>query len=99
MAAGKTVRFALGTPTADVLFDFDGLSGDHIVLDTSTGSGVWTLSDAGETNDITYCEIRRSTATGGATFEAFIRKGNVNGGNSGWDFGPTKVGPFPTFLG
>lgn len=97
---GKTVKFkALQTVTV-ASFDFDGGSGNRIVLDTDTGADTWTLSDDTGTNSVTNCAIYRSVAEGGAVFEALISNGNQNGGgNSGWDFGESAViGPFPTFL-
>lgn len=95
-AGGKTVKFKASQTVTVTTFDFDGGSGDLIVLDTDTGSGTWTLSKSSGTVSVTYCDIHRSTATGGATFEASTDDGNVDGGgNSGWDFsggGTTPTG-------
>lgn len=86
-AGGKTVKFKASQTVTVTTFDFDGGSGDPIVLDTDTGSGTWTLSTSSGTVSVTYCDIHRSTATGGATFEAFTSNGNVDGGgNTGWSF-------------
>ena len=86
-AGGKTVKFKASQTVTVTTFDFDGGSGDLIVLDTDTGSGTWTLSDSTGTNTVEYCDIHRSTATGGATWEALTSAGNVDGGgNTGWTF-------------
>jgi len=94
------VKFKASQTVTVTTFDFDGGVGDKILLDTDTGSGTWTLSVSTGTVSVTYCEIYRSTATGGATFEAFTSNGNYDGGsNAGWDFGgEVVVGPFPTFF-
>jgi hypothetical protein len=84
---GKTVKFQASKTFTVADFDFDGASGNLITLDTDTGSGTFTLSDSSGTNQVTYCHIYRSTATGGATWLAYTSDGNVDGGgNSGWSF-------------
>jgi len=84
----KTVKFTAGETFICTLFDFSGTSGHLIILDTDTGAGTWTISDAAGTNTVEYCDITNSAAAGGATWQAFIAAGNVDGGgNSGWNFG------------
>lgn len=86
-AAGKTVKFKASQTVTVASFDFDGADGDLITLDTDTGADTWTLSDSSGTDSVTYCDIHRSAAAGGATFLAYTSDGNVDGGgNTGWSF-------------
>jgi hypothetical protein len=87
LTANKTVKFQQGKTITVSSFDFTGASGQLITLDTDTGSGTFTLSDTTGTNQVEYCHIYRSVATGGATWLAYTTDGNVDGGgNSGWVF-------------
>lgn len=87
LTANKTVKFQQGKTITVSSFDFTGASGQLITLDTDTGSGTFTLSDTTGTNQVEYCDIHRSVATGGATWLAYTTDGNVDGGgNSGWVF-------------
>jgi len=90
----KTVLFKAGETFTVADFDFAGTSGHLITLDTDTGAGTWTISDASGTNQVEYCDIHRSAATGGASWLAYTADGNVDGGgNSGWSFsGATSTG-------
>lgn len=54
---------------------------------TGTSTGGWTISDSSGTNAVEYCDISYSTATGGATWNAYTSLGNTDSGNnSGWTF-------------
>ncbi len=89
----KTVKFTAGTTTTVASFDFTGTAGHLITLDTDTGAGTFTLADTTGTNQVEYCDIHRSTAGGGATWNAFTSDGNVDGGgNSGWRFSAATIG-------
>lgn len=79
--AASTVKFTDGTTTTVSSF-----VADSVAL-TGTGTAGWTLSDASGTNSVTNCTIDHSTATGGATWNAYTTNGNTDGGsNVGWIF-------------
>jgi hypothetical protein len=51
------------------------------------GSGSWSISMSSGTVNATNCTISNSTAEGGATFNALVDNGNIDGGgNTGWNF-------------
>lgn len=80
-----TIRFSVGTTTTVNDFTVSGTAG-NIVTISSTG-GAFTLSKTSGTVNVNYCSISNSTATGGATWQAFTANGNTNGGgNTGWIF-------------
>mgnify|MGYP000340451492 CR=1 FL=1 len=84
---GKALRFTNGKTYYMAELDLTGSGAGQITLDTSTGSGTFTFSDSTGTNQVEYCTITRSDATGGATWLAYTSDGNVDGGgNSGWVF-------------
>lgn len=84
---GQTYKFTDGTTTTITGdFDPDGASGQVNTV-TGTSTGGWTISKASGTIDINYVTLSYSTATGGATWNAYTTNGNTNGGNnSGWNF-------------
>lgn len=89
--AGRTQLFTAGTTTTVTTFDAIGGLGTEITIGSVTASG-HTLSAAAGTISVEYCNISRSTAQGGATWEAFTSDGNVDGGNnSGWDFSGSAI--------
>jgi len=89
LTPGKTVKFEAGQTFTVTSFDFTGTAGNLILLDTDTGASTFTLSDATGTNQVEYCDIHRSAATGGAAWLAYTVDGNVDGGsNTGWLFAP-----------
>lgn len=54
-----------------------------------------TISDSSGTNTATYLTIQDVAATGGATWQAFLSSGNVDGGNNtGWDFNSLQTGRY-----
>ena len=78
--------FTAGTTTTVTNFNVAGTSGNLVTIGSATASN-HTLSKSSGTVSVQYCSISRSTATGGATWEAFTSNGNVDGGNnSGWKF-------------
>ena len=83
-----TILFTAGTTTTFTSgFSLSGTAGNLITIGSVTAAS-HTLSKASGTVSVSYCSISYSTATGGATWEAFTTNGNVNGGNnSGWNFG------------
>jgi hypothetical protein len=61
-------------------------------LQSTTLGSTATLSQASGTVDVSYLTIRDITATGGATFNAFVDQNNVDAGNvNGWDFGISPI--------
>jgi autotransporter-associated beta strand protein len=54
-----------------------------------------TITDPSGTNTATYLTIQDIAATGGATWQAFLSSGNVDGGNNtGWDFNSLQTGRY-----
>ncbi len=83
----KAIRFTAGTTQTFTSFALTGTAGNLITIDTNTGASTFNLSDSTGTNQIYYTSVTRSVAGGGATWNAFLSDGNVNGGgNSGWAF-------------
>lgn len=77
--AGTTSTFLSG-------FSLSGTAGNLITIGSATAAS-HTLSKAGGTVSVSYCSISRSSATGGAIWQAFTSNGNVDGGNNtGWLF-------------
>lgn len=87
--------FTAGTTQTVAAFTASGAASNLVTI-TSTAPGTpATLSKASGTVTASYLDIADSTATGGATWDADIARGNVDhGGNSGWVFG--VVAPPPT---
>lgn len=87
--------------TAGVTYNVTGGSGTgaQFRADTVSGAPTWTISDTTGTNAVEYCLIENSTASGGATWNAFTSLGNVdNGGNTGWNFTAPPSGNSSNFF-
>ena len=83
----KAIRFTAGTTQTFTSFALTGTAGNLITIDTNTGADTFTLSDSAGANQVYYTSVTRSTAGGGATWNAFTSDGNVDGGgNTGWVF-------------
>ena len=82
-----TVLFTSGTTTTFTEgFSLSGTSGNKITIGSTTTTP-HTLSKASGTINVKHCNISYSTATGGATWNAFTSRGNIDGGNNtGWIF-------------
>ncbi len=79
---GATLTLTSGTTTT-----VSALSFGTATLNSSSGGSAATLSKASGTVTVTGLTITDSTATGGATWNAFTSDGNEDGGgNSGWVF-------------
>lgn len=88
--AGTTSTFLSG-------FSLSGTAGNLITIGSATAAN-HTLSKASGTVSVSYCSISRSSATGGAIWQALTANGNVNGGNNtGWIFS-TGSGNFLMFF-
>lgn len=78
--------FTAGTTTTVTNFNVSGTSGNLVTIGSASAAN-HTLSKASGIVNVNYCSISRSTATGGARWQAYTINGNVNGGNnSGWKF-------------
>jgi hypothetical protein len=61
-------------------------------LQSTTPGSTATLSQASGTVDASYLNIKDNTATGGATFNAYVDQGNIDAGNvDGWNFGISPI--------
>jgi hypothetical protein len=86
-AGPRTFTFTSGTTQTVTNFNVSGTAGNLVTI-TATSTGAATLSKTSGTVSVSYCNISKSNATGGATWRALTADGNVDGGgNSGWTFG------------
>ena len=93
-----SVFFAAGQTNTFNNFSLSGTSGNLIVIDSSTAAS-HTLSKPSGIVSVAFCAISNSTATGGASWQAYTVNGNLdNGNNSGWLFSdappPAQPGNF-----
>jgi hypothetical protein len=87
-----TITFTAGTTQTVSSFTASGTSGNLVTLQSSSAGSRFTLSDSSGANTVSYCSIKDSIATGGATWQAFTAEGNVNSGNNlGWIFSAIPV--------
>lgn len=81
-----TVKLKNGVTSTVGAFATSGANLKYLAS-TSAGSAA-TLSQASGTVSVSNLSIKDITATGGATWNAFVENNNINaGGNTGWDFG------------
>jgi hypothetical protein len=95
-----SILFTAGTTSTFSNFSLSGTAGNLITIGSVTAAS-HTLSKASGTVSSSYLSISRSTATGGATWEALTANGNVDGGNNtGWIFGAVapSTGNFLVFF-
>jgi hypothetical protein len=84
-----TITLTAGTTQTVAAFGVSGTAGNLITLNSSTAGTRATLSDSVGTVEVSNVSIQDINATGGATWNAFLKTGNVDAGNnSGWDFFP-----------
>jgi hypothetical protein len=82
-----TVKLKNGTTSTVGSFATGAGTTQRFLQSTVAGTQA-TISDASGTNTATYLTIQDIAATGGATWNALLTSGNVNGGNTdGWNFG------------
>lgn len=92
----STITFTAGTTQTVSQFTASGTSGNLLTLNSSSPGSQFTLYDASGTNNVSFCSITDSNATGGATWNSLLTNGNVDGGNNlGWVF--TAVPPVVTY--
>ncbi len=100
--AASTITLTSGTTQTVTNFTLSGSAGNLVTLNSSTPGSPATLSKSTGTVSVSYVNIVDSTATGGATWQAYTSNGNVDGGgNSGWDFGAlvaAAIGAFFAFF-
>lgn len=97
IGAPKTVIFTSATTQTVTSFVAAGTIGNVITIQASTPGLAGTLSDTTGTNAVTYCSIKDSAATGGATWTD--TDGTNVSGNAGWSFLSSYLYfPLPTFL-
>lgn len=84
----KTIRLESGTTTTITSsLVLSGISGKLVTLSATSSSQATISALPGVPTPATYTTISYSNATGGATFNALLTDGNVNGGNNtGWNF-------------
>ena len=86
--SSKTQTFTNG-------FSLLGTAGNLITINSTTSGVQHTLSKASGTVSVSFCNIKDSNATGGATWYSLTSNGNVdNGNNTGWIFSL-----FPVYVG
>jgi hypothetical protein len=80
-----TIKFKSGATSSAGTFAIAG--SPSVTLNATTGGSAATISQTTGTVDASNATIKDITATGGATWNAFLISGNVDdGGNTGWDF-------------
>ena len=79
-----TFTFTAGTTTTLTNWNISGTAGNLVTIGSATAAS-HTLSKASGTVSANYLSISRSTATGGATWNA--SNSTDGGNNSGWNFG------------
>ena len=95
-----SILFTAGTTSTFTNWNASGESTRLLTIGSVTAAS-HTLSKASGTVSVSFCSISRSSATGGATWEALTSNGNVNGGNNtGWLFSPfvASTGNFLMFF-
>lgn len=86
-ARPSTVILTSGTTQTVSNFTLSGTAGNLVTLQSSTAGSPATLSKSSGTVSVSYLSIKDTTATGGATWNAFTSNGNADGGgNTGWNF-------------
>ncbi|MEE8131659.1 MAG: prepilin-type N-terminal cleavage/methylation domain-containing protein [Candidatus Paceibacterota bacterium] len=81
-AAGKQLTFTAGTTqTVSSLLTLTGASGNLIPLRSSTDGSKWYITDSG-TENVSYVDVKDSTATNSITTSNSINSGN----NANWVF-------------
>lgn len=85
----KTVLFTSGTTTTVTNWNVYGVAGANVAISATTPGSAATISIASGTVNSYFLTLTDSTATGGATFNAYAST-NVSG-NTGWNFGASRV--------
>ena len=84
-----TFTLPASTTTTVSALSLAGTAGNLVTLDSSSSGTPATLSKASGGVDVSFLSIKDSAATGGATWNAPLSAGNIDGsGNVGWNFFP-----------
>jgi hypothetical protein len=84
-----TISFKSGATSSAGTFDIAGSGLPAVTLNATTSGSAATISQTTGTVNASNAIIKDITATGGATWNAFISNGVSDGGNNtGWNFGP-----------
>lgn len=92
--AGRNIKFTAGTNTTVQSFVATGSAGNIINI-TSASAANHTLYQASGTNTVSYCNISRSWATGGATWNANDGTCTDELNNTGWVFASAPASSSP----
>ena len=80
-----TIKFKSAATSSAGTFAIVG--SPSVTINATTGGSAATISQTTGTVNASNATIKDITATGGATWNAFVTNNNVNdGGNTGWDF-------------
>lgn len=94
-----TITLAAGTTQTVGEFGVSGTAGNLITLNSSTSGTRATLSDSGRVNYVSFVSIKDISATGGALWNAFLSRGNVDAGNNlGWNFVSSRITVFRSIM-
>lgn len=93
--SAHTLLFTAGTTTTVSTLNIVG-TGNLKTLASVTPGSAWTLSSASGTRQVDFTSIQDSTASGGATFNAYHSL-NISG-NTGWSFKPQQGESFFAFF-
>ena len=81
-----SVLFTAATTNTFSNFSLSGTSGNLVTIGSVTAAS-HKLSKASGVVDVSYCSIKDSNATGGASWQSYTINGNVDAGNNtGWNF-------------
>jgi len=86
-SAGNSIYFQPGKTQAITSLSVDGTSGSITLLRSLTSGSKYTLTDFSGTNNTSYIDVKDSTVTGGAVWNA--NSSVDSGNNTGWNF----IGP------
>lgn len=82
-----TFKFTAGSTQTVTNFNVSGTAGNLVTIDSTSAGTRATLSDLSGLISVSYCSIKDSNATGGATWRALTTNGSVDAGNNlGWIF-------------
>jgi hypothetical protein len=94
-----TITLTAGTTQTVGEFGVSGTAGNLITLNSSTSGTRATLSDSGRVNYVSFVSIKDISATGGALWNAFLSRGNVDAGNNlGWNFVSSRITVFRSIM-
>lgn len=88
-----TISLTAGSTQTVTNWNVSGTVGNVVTLNSTSAGTRATISQVSGTVNVNYCDIKDSSATGGATFNAFTSNFNVDSGNNlGWIFTTSTFG-------